>query len=63
MIRRCDNCRPHAYQDAEHGPMMRVMNLLPPDSSGSRSARCTVCGTEHMVQRKREKPVEPPKKP
>lgn len=36
-------CR-HAYQDATHGPGLRVHNHLPAAPKSPASARCTVCG-------------------
>ncbi len=37
MIKHCDHCRPHRFQDARYGPGRRVMN------AGNKGARCTVC--------------------
>lgn len=44
MIAKCNNCKPHEFQDKQYGNKMRVMNnsllnKLP-------AYTCTVCGTK-----------------
>lgn len=40
IIRRCENCRPHEFQDRKYGLQMRVMNF----KVKSNTYVCTVCG-------------------
>lgn len=49
MIKSC-NCT-NTYQDSKYGPSQRVMNTYK-DKSGNNVARCTVCGSVHIVSLK-----------
>lgn len=44
MIKRCDGCKSHAYQDAQYGPGMRVMSV-----TKTPTARCSVCEKEYPI--------------
>lgn len=47
LIRPC-TCK-HPAQDRIHGPHNRVMNLT---TKGNEIWRCSVCKTEHTIQKK-----------
>lgn len=46
MIRKCDNCPPHAYQDGKYGIGNRVYTQ---GSKKEHKQCCTVCGKEHKI--------------
>lgn len=43
-----------SYQDARHGPGMRVHNECKPPSAGSARWRCTACGREKILNAPKE---------
>jgi hypothetical protein len=46
-VRRCDSCKPHAYQDRVYGRWYRVFNLSQKGQDKGRW-KCTVCGKTKM---------------
>jgi ribosomal protein L37AE/L43A len=43
MILKCNECKPHPYQDQKYGEKMRVHNPKV-SKNGIQQATCTVCG-------------------
>ncbi len=48
MIQKCDNCKPHAYQDQKYGLGMRVHTT---DKHGVN--HCTVCHPGRLIRKAR----------
>lgn len=48
MISKCEGCQPHKFQDAKHGPGMRVFNKR--QAKGLTGVyRCTICTKEKSI--------------
>lgn len=44
------NCKcKYPYQDKKYGQNVRVMNQTTTKSPSTQGYRCTVCGTEHII--------------
>lgn len=49
MIKKCENCIPHKYQDEKYGKNMRVFT----ENKEKGKSWCTICGKEKTTEAKK----------